>query len=247
MENDFDIGMYARVLRAGLDSGYAFTSFGDIGREGGPRSCILRHDVDSELLGCGALLDVEKSLGVKATYFVMLRSTAYNLFCVEAVAMVRRILADGHWLGLHFMGERFEGAASSVIHDEVRREARWLEEEFGVPVKAVSFHQPTQQILDGQLDIPGLVNTYNRAQLGDYFYVSDTNMTWRHAHPVEIFSRGLHPRLQLLIHPMWWTSQPLPMLDKWRTVLEANQRAVVGHWQSRERTLQGIDLLSTRE
>jgi hypothetical protein len=41
---------------------------------------------------------------------------------------------------------------------------------------------------------------------------------------------------------MWWTAEPLATLDKWRSVLRNNQRAVIRHWQSRERTLAGVNL-----
>jgi hypothetical protein len=236
----FELKSYEHLLRTGRDAGYEFVSFADIGNERSQRSCLLRHDIDSELLGCGGMLDVEKSVDVTATYFLMTRSTAYNLFSVEATAMVSRILREGHQIGLHFMGERCEGKSVSYIVDEVLRETGWLEREFGARIEAVSFHQPTRNILDAQITVPGLINTYNALQIAPYFYVSDTNMTWRHEHPTEIFSRTLHERLQLLIHPMWWTAEPLGMLEKWSAVLRGNQRAVIEHWRSRERTLANL-------
>jgi len=241
----FDLKSYEKILQTGLDGGYEFVSFAEIGREKSQHSCLLRHDVDSELLGCGPMLDVERSLGVHATYFLMMRSTAYNLFSVEAVAVVQRILREGHRVGLHFMGERCEGRSIEHVVDEVLRETGWLEREFGSRIEAVSFHQPTRAILDAQIAVPGLVNTYNASQLEPYFYVSDTNMIWRHEHPVDIFLRKIYPRLQLLTHPIWWTHVPQATLDKWRNVLRTNQKAVIEHWQSRERTLAGASLDSS--
>lgn len=241
-DTDFQLSGYARILEAGLASGYCFVPFERIGREESELSCLLRHDVDSELLGCGPMLELERKLGVRATYFVMTRSTAYNLFSVEGRAMVERILADGHTLGLHFMGELCEHDAPAVLAEKARKEADWLRGEFGTAVHAVSFHQPSQAVLDGQLEIPGLANTYNRAQMGPYFYVSDTNMQWRHEHPAEIFARKLYPRLQLLVHPIWWTASPRTLRQKWLDVLRGNNRAVIDHWQKRERTLSGIHL-----
>jgi peptidoglycan/xylan/chitin deacetylase (PgdA/CDA1 family) len=242
MSFGFELVSYERLLRAGVESGYEFVSFDAIGKELSPRSCLLRHDIDSELLGCGAMLDVERSLGAKATYFLMTRSTAYNLFSVEGTAIVRRMLDDGHRVGLHFMGERCEGMGVPQLVEEVLRETDWLEREFGTKIDAVSFHQPSRMILDAQISIPGLTNTYNVEQMNPYFYVSDTNMVWRHEHPSEIFSRGLRDRLQLLIHPMWWTPEPLSTVGKWRAVLRNNQQAVINHWLARERTLVGVDL-----
>ena len=239
---DFQLTGYERILRAARDAGYRFATFGQIGREDSPLSCLLRHDIDSELLGCGPMLDLERALGVRATYFIMIRSTAYNPFSVEGRAIVERLLADGHALGLHFMGELCEGDPAARIAEKVRREVDWLSAEFGTGIHAVSFHQPSQAVLDGQLEIPGLVNTYNRRQMGGYFYVSDTNMQWRHEHPADIFSRKVHPRLHLLIHPIWWTRGPLDVAGKWLAVLRSNDAAVIAHWQARERTLAGVRL-----
>jgi hypothetical protein len=242
LDDDFLLSGYRRILETALAGGYRFESFDRIGREDTPRTCLLRHDIDSELHACGPMLDVERSLGVRVTYFLMTRSTSYNLFCVEGRSMVQRILGDGHQIALHFMGELCESDPALVLSDKVRRETEWLNSEFGTAVRAVSFHQPSQSVLDRQLTVPGLVNTYNRAQLGDYFYVSDTNMQWRHEHPIAIFERALYPRLQLLIHPMWWTAEPRTLAQRWLDVLRINRRTLIDHWRRRERTLSEIDL-----
>lgn len=242
MADEFLLEAYRRILQAGLGAGYRFIQFSDIGREDESRTCLLRHDVDSELLGCGPMLDIERETGVRATYFVMTRSTAYNLFSVEARAMVGRMVADGHHIGLHFMGELCEGDDPATLRDKVLREGHWLAEEFGIDIHAVSFHQPTRAILDADLFIPGLVNTYNRQQMGPYFYLSDTNMQWRSGHPADLFRSAEHARMQLLIHPMWWTAAPLEVRGKWTAVLDRNRAAVIDHWKARERTLAAIDL-----
>lgn len=242
MADDFTLTAYRALLKAGLDAGYAFLKFTDIGAEGSERSCLLRHDVDSELLALDGMLAVERDLGIKATYFVMTRSTAYNPFSVEGRSAIERILADGHSLGLHFMGELCEGMPAGEVSTRVLREKAWLEEEFGTSVDVVSFHQPTRAILDGQIVVPGMCNTYNKSQTDPYIYVSDTNMTWRHEHPAEIFERGLHPRLQLLVHPMWWTPASVDLRTKWQMVLEHNRRSLLDHWRARERSLSDIDL-----
>src|SRR5436853_639882 len=81
-------------------------------------------------------------------------------------------------------------------------------------------------VLRGEILIEGLVNTYNRQQMGPYFYVSDTNMHWRTEHPEIIFERRMHPCVQLLIHPLWWTERPLSMEHKWLEALRGHDAAV---------------------
>lgn len=242
MADECVLDNYRHILRTALDAGYRFIPFSAIGKEDSPRTCLLRHDVDSELLGCHAMLEVERETNVRATYFLMLRSTAYNLFSVEARAVVSRMLAEGHQIGLHFMGELCEGDDAATLSEKVLREGRWMREEFGVDIDAVSFHQPTRAILEADLFIPGLVNTYNRQQMGPYFYLADTNMQWRSGHPIDLFRSATHMRVQLLIHPMWWTATPTDVRGKWTAVLDRNRAVVVSHWKVRERTLASLDL-----
>lgn len=241
-QDNFNLNSYEDILRTALENDYKFLTFDDIGREDAPRTCLLRHDIDSELLDCGGMLDVEAALSVRATYFLMTRSTAYNLFSLECSATVDRILKGGHQIALHFMGERCDNRDVRFIVDEVLREAQWLKQEFGTQIGAVSFHQPTTTIIESQIEFPGMINTYNASQMAPYYYISDTNMIWRHEHPLDIFSNALHMRLQLLIHPMWWTRANMSMIYKWRRVLQVNEGAVISHWKLRERTLNEIDL-----
>ena len=238
---DFTLAAYRHLLEAGLASGYRFLGFDRVTREDTPLSCLLRHDLDSELLGCLPMANLEADIGVSATYFVMLRSTAYNALCLEALRVIERVLRRGHHLGLHFMAEPWDAEEPTALAHRVVHEVAILEREFGCRISAVSFHQPSQRILAGQLVLGSLINTYNTAQLAGYAYVSDSNMRWRGDPPLSIFSRRSHPRLQLLIHPMWWTEHSASVEEKWRVVLRTNRSVLLEHWHAREVTLaQGL-------
>lgn len=244
---DFLLSRYEHVLQVALKAGYAFAGFDEIGKEKHELSCLLRHDVDVELWHCDPISRIEHERGVRATYFLMMRSTAYNLFCTESIRAVEMLLQRNHWIGLHFMGELCEGLPTSALMERVAGEVEMLRREFGCGVHAVSFHQPSARILEGDVKLDGVVNTYNRWQMEGYEYVSDTNMHWRQEHPEEIFRHRLYRRLHLLIHPIWWTRNSLATIAKWTRVLDGNSRTVVQHWLARERSLAGVsveDLLS---
>lgn len=241
MTNSFTLETYHEILKKGLESGYEFLTFDQIDKESGNYSCILRHDIDSELWSCNAFSTLEKSLGIRSTYFLMTRSTAYNLFCIESLRIVEQLLKDGHSLGLHFMGELTEGDDEKVLINKIEKETKWIENEFGVKIASVSFHQPSRVILDNPVFVNDLINTYNKIQMRDYFYISDTNMIWKHEHPKEVFQYRIYPRLQLLTHPIWWTEKPQSLKEKWLNVLNYNNQQLVGHWKQRERSLQEID------
>lgn len=234
---------YREILLAGIANDYTFLTFDQIGKEQSSYSCLIRHDIDNEMWSCGQMSSLEKELGISSTYFLMPRSTSYNLFCVESLQVVEHILRDGHKIGLHFMGELKEEYAENELIEEIIDEVTWLEKEFGTIISAVSFHQPSRHMIERPIFLKHLINTYHRGQMGDYFYVSDTNMTWKHEEPLDIFIQKIYPRFQLLVHPMWWTAEPLSVIGKWEKVFQDNGRTVIHHWQQRERSLQGTDLM----
>ena len=240
--DDFLLSSYRRILEIALESDYEFLGFDQIGQESSPYTCLLRHDVDSELWNCAPMAEIEANLGISATYFVMLRSTSYNLFCLESKKAIERLLDQGHQIGLHLMGELYEEYGSELLEEKVLAEVDIVQNELGVTIKVVSFHHPGEVVLNNDIHIGSLVNTYNRIQMSDYFYVSDSNMIWLHEHPAEIFSRRLYPRLHLLIHPMWWTPEPMSLEEKWLKVLDHVRKIVIDHWRKRERTLKDISL-----
>lgn len=247
MDDNFTLRSYESLLSTALKSGYSFWTFNaTIERQVGRKSCLLRHDIDSELLGCNAILDAERELGVQATYFVMLRSTSYNIFCVEGRRVLDRIQNEGHQIGLHFMGEGFEHSSEEELVSAILADADVLRRETGQKVDAVTFHQPTAKMLKRQLFVPGMINGYNGSQLADFHYISDSNMNWRGQNPFQIFREAIHDRIQLLIHPMWWTSCSMPLIQKWHSVLDLVEESIVNHWCAREATLSDRNALTQR-
>jgi hypothetical protein len=211
------------MLRAGKAAGYRFAGFNDIGelRHAAGRACLLRHDCDNDLVAAARLAEIEAEEQVRGTYFVMLRSAMYNLLAPTNAALVRRILAAGHWLGLHFD----ESVAGSVSDERlvalVDRERALLGEEFSCPVAVVSFHQPGRRILENRVKF-ACVNTYDREFLSGFHYTSDSNLAFRGGDPIELFAAGTHAYLQVLTHPEWWTETAMPLAEKWRHMLANN-------------------------
>jgi hypothetical protein len=240
ISDNFLLSSYQKILEIALERQYEFLGFDQIGKESSPYSCILRHDVDSELWNCCPMAEIEASLGISATYFVMLRSTSYNLFCMESRQAIEELINKEHRIGLHLMGELYEKDGTDFLSERVLLEIDVIERELGVGISAISFHHPKKRILEENIFIGSLINTYNKTQMGDYFYVSDSNMIWRQEHPEEIFARRLYSRVHLLIHPMWWTLEPISLEEKWLKVLDYNRKAVIDHWRKRERTLKDI-------
>lgn len=198
---EFNLSGYSEMLDLISDSNYFFSSYKDrLDDKGIFKKCLLRHDIDADLFAAKEMANIEYKKGVNATYFLMLRSPIYNLFSRANDRMVREIVDMGHHIGLHFDGAYL---GWDDIQTSIEKEAEMLASMLKRDVYAVSFHQPNQAVIDNKLKVNGFVNTYDKEDMKDYFYLSDSNKIWKH-YPEDVFTVSNKSSVQLLIHPMWW-------------------------------------------
>ena len=73
-------------------------------------------------------------------------------------------------------------------------------------------HRPSQATLKGNLQIPGMINSYSYEFFHDFKYLSDSRRRWRE--PVEeIVKAGTHNRLHILTHAFWYGKVEKSMAD----------------------------------
>lgn len=228
---------YAFILASALEAGYDFIPFDRMAEKSRSDDlvCALRHDCDNDLAAAISMARLEAGLGVRSTYFVMLRSAMYNLLSPPQAELVRAILALGHHLGFHF---DFSGSGHMDADEIARRcdqERAVVEVEFGRSIGVVSFHQPTAIVLDNRVKL-NCLNTYSREDTQGFHYISDSNMIWREGCPSRMFQEKRHRCLHLLIHPEWWTPTPMPIIDKWKRIVTNNFETVETGLLTRERS-----------
>jgi hypothetical protein len=240
MTDLFTLAAYRELLQS-LDSGkWTFSSFeNSTGLL--PNQIVLRHDIDAELYLLDSFLDIEESLETHATYFLMLESPFYNLSSPEGRRIVKRISEAGHSIGLHFFGEIHAGLPRPLLELEIRKQVEFLADFVAEDISAFSFHQPTREMLEMDLDIPGLVNTYHSRMMTDFTYISDTNMSWKPSAPPTVIQSGA-TRIQLLVHPLWWMIEGATPVDRWRQVVSSISHIHAQHLLTRERTLAWLSL-----
>lgn len=234
---DFTHDGYRALLRAGRDAGYGFITFDELAsaRLSGARACLLRHDCDNDLVAAAALARIEHEMGVRSTFFVMTRSALYNVLAPRPAALVREIVALGHRIGLHFDEKPYEGQSAGIIRDQVDRERELLRQEFGQAIEVVSFHQPSLRALGNEY-VLNCLNTYDKRDMQGLFYLSDSNLRFRGATPAQCFAEGRHAILHILLHPEWWTEEPMSLDDKWNRMLSNNFALMQGSLLEREAT-----------
>lgn len=143
--------------------------------------------------------------GVKSTYFVLLTSDFYNIFSKNSIEKLHDIIKCGHEIGLHFDEMNYPELCGNIeaVCEKIQEEARILEKVTGKPVEAVSMHRPSREILEANLQIPGMINSYGQTFFHDFKYLSDSRRHWRE--PVEEIIRSeQYERLHILTHAFWY-------------------------------------------
>src|SRR5262245_39873765 len=97
---DFSPAGYAALLTEFAARGYTATGFAEV--SSAARHLIIRHDVDFSLDAAAAMAELEHARGIRATYFVLLRTEFYNPLSDAGLASLQRIASLGHAIGLHF-------------------------------------------------------------------------------------------------------------------------------------------------
>ena len=228
MDNSiFNLSNYISMLEGALCTGYSFISFDNekISRNISKR-CLLRHDVDADISAALTMARADHKIGISSTYFLMIRSPMYNLTSRHNSNAINEIIKLGHKIGLHYdQGFDFNFLKSDVY--QIRLEAEFIQNMFGERITTVSFHQPNESVLNGDISIGNYLNTYDKDYLRFFKYHSDSNRkfnlhSFSHDKTDNIFSNLSSMSIQLLIHPMWWVYDSLSTEDVWDKVIESN-------------------------
>lgn len=209
---DFTLEYYKEFV-CSLKRDYTFTTFqeGKENKSSSPQA-IMRHDLDMDLAAGLRLSLIEKELGIHATYFFMLRCPLYNLFSIEGAEQVHQILQGGHHMGLHFDCSIYKDISADKLNYYVSKECVQLEQFFGYPVEAISFHRPGPLELSG-VELAKWPHTYEKVFLDRFKYFSDSRGVWSYGNPLESEAFLKRENLHILVHPVWWTAAPTTPYD----------------------------------
>lgn len=199
--SDFTRAGYQAILDAARAHGYRFAAFTEPEAGAGTPRVYLRHDIDNCIESALIMAELEARAQVSATYLALVRSDNYNPFSAASAAMLRRIHALGHEVGLHFTAAGHDRAdLERDLAACITADAELLAQATGAPVRVFSFHNPTEY--DGfTAHAPGLINAYADRFFADACYLSESNMRWRRP-PVQVLAAREHPVIQILVHPL---------------------------------------------
>jgi hypothetical protein len=220
--SDFTLDAYKKLLIIAKKH-YVFHDYGTNTET--KNTIYWRHDVDFSLEYALKLAEIENQHQVKASYFLLMHSAYYNLFDQDALALVKKIMALGHTIGLHFDKSYYESHALSEFISNLSFEKKILENLFNCAINVFSFHNPNQatQLLQDN-KYAGMINTYSKHFKEQVRYCSDSNGYWRYQSLTPVLLDNNTKPLQVLTHPIWWTDKPLWPRDKIVSHLEQKQQ-----------------------
>ena len=203
---NFTFEGYKSLLVLLKDNGYNVCSYHDWNEK--DKCVILRHDVDFDLHKAVEMAEFENKHSVKSTYFVLISSDFYNAFSKDCSDCINSIMDYGHEIGLHFDEVRYPEASGNldVISDLILEECYTLQKIVHKPISTVSMHRPSRFLLESDLIIPGVVNSYSKEFFNGFKYLSDSRRRWREE-PERVITCNCFNRLHILTHSFWYNNQ----------------------------------------
>ncbi len=202
-------GRYRDFIAAFLERGYRFCFFSELSEPF--HQVVLRHDVDFDTRFALRLATEEKELGIRSSFFFLLRSPMYNVLQPQHYENIQCIRDMGHVVSLHF--------DPSIYRDferGLKMEVEMFERLFQTKIEIVSLHRPSPFFQQFDAPIAGIEHTYQSRYFRDVKYLSDSTGVWRYGHPFDTPEFAEGRSIHLLIHPIWWVVGGETNLDKLR-------------------------------
>jgi peptidoglycan/xylan/chitin deacetylase (PgdA/CDA1 family) len=183
----------------------SFAAAIDAGRSLAPRTAILRHDVDIDIEAAVAMAEIEAEFGIRSTFFFLTGCDTYNAASAANRRHLRRLTEQGFEVALHFDPLLYPGLADEELLPAVRREADWLGEIAGRPVRSISLHNPS---VHGRYPaFKDFINAYDPAFFDPKRYLSDSCMGFRGKDPFEFIREREQQPVQILLHPFHYSDR----------------------------------------
>lgn len=200
---EFTYKAYKNLIEKLKIKNYEFCDYENY--EKNKKSVILRHDIDTSLEKALEIAKLEKSLEVSAYYFILLSTDFYNINSKKSSEILKEIIKLGGKIGLHFDETKYEINTKEDYVKYINYELKILSYIFEEKINVVSMHRPSKEFLEMNLEIPNVINSYQKKFFKDFKYVSDSRMFWRE-NIEEIIEKDDYNKLHILTHSFWYSN-----------------------------------------
>jgi len=164
------------------------------------KGIINRHDVDYSLDLAYELSRYELKNNIKATYYILLTSDAYNPFSSINIKKIKQMAKDGFEIGLHFDPCVYGNLSKNELIKKMNNELHIFECYFDLKVKSYSMHNPS---INGEfIKHNEILNAYDEEIFNNNIYISDSSFSFRDKDLKEFLEQSKNKRIQFLTHPV---------------------------------------------
>lgn len=201
----FTIPYYIQIIKKLEEAGFTFSLFKSSLQA--DRKVYMRHDVDLSIDRALFLARIEAQQRVTASYFLMIDTELYNVGSSNEQDKISEIIDLGHDIGLHFVPK--PNMDKLALEEQLVKEGDILGKLINHPILAFSIHRPADGVISADLSPTGMVNAYAPAYFSKLKYISDSNHHFRCGDPLQFIQNFEGYTLQILTHPVWWSSEDL--------------------------------------
>ncbi len=206
------LGNYKQFIHQFLNNGYRTKFFTDNLQK--KNNLIVRHDIDFDIDLAKKIAIIEHDLGIKSTFFFLLRSPFYNILEEDNFKSINLIKQLGHQISIHFDSTNY-----TDIRKGVKYELSLFNELFGIEPKIISIHRPDKIFINNEISIKGVSHTYEPKFFHGLKYIADSRGSFRYGHPFQTKEFINRDSIHLCIHPIWWMTKkyksPLDLIESY--------------------------------
>lgn len=202
---DFSVAGYDLLLSDLQSCGYALRPVEDLSEPGQERAVFLRHDIDLHIPGIEQIAQAELQHDAVATYYIPL-TLHFNPFYPENRAVLRKLVCQGHRIGLHYDLQTYPWDENEAW-ERLDREVGVLSDLVEAEVRSICMHFPWEGRDDIFRHTERYVHPHSPRYADEVTYVSDSCRAWRDDTLLRCFSEAPPARLLLNTHPELWLGE----------------------------------------
>ncbi len=176
--------------------------------------------------------------GGGAIYFILFSSNFYNVSSAISRKLIGQIIKNGGKIGLHFDSTQYPIHDYKELITCLKKEARLASEIINYEIKFVSMHRPSKDLLEADLEIPGMINSYAQTYFSKMKYISDSRRNWRE-NVTKIIECGEYNRLHVLTHPIWYCEEEEPGLR--HALIRVLQESLLDYYDNLQDNIRDIE------
>lgn len=175
---DFTLKKYKELLQTLLRQGYSFQTFEEFIKEPKEKVVVLRHDVDRRAANAVWMGEIEKELGLNASYYFRIVPESNVKDVIEKVALMQ------HEVGYHYEDLGMARGDFEKAYKNYLKNLKYFREYY--PVSTICMHGSPENRIDNR-DIwkeynyksNGIIaEPYFDVDYDEVFYITDTGRAW---------------------------------------------------------------------